>query len=409
MVIFVNFHKVLEILKKRGYNGDDKVTDRGEIIIMSNENKKDNIYRPKSAPIVIAALLMALLVCLIIVVTTVLTRGDDEGPTTTVGGNVTPQVTTKVPQITTVTPQTTTTGNTPQTGAPQTTTTPSIPTPPTSGEITTTTRHYTYVDPQTKTNVDLSEDAVGSGSLILVDELHEYRKPIDQLITRTEMSALSESQLYDRYGFVRVPKSNAYNLKSNNLFLNSDATIEFINMLTAYAHESGNCDVQLRNAYYFDQSEQVCYNSTGYFIDLQVYRDEKTYPLNYEPHRSEYYDWFIENCCRFGFIHVGEGQNAAGQDIYSSFRYVGIPHATYMDEHSMDFEDYIDMVKSHTVESVITYTDRDGVAWQVYYVPAIEGGTSIAVQGSPDCYRISGNNTDGYIITINTAFFTANN
>lgn len=375
---------------------------------MSSENKNDNVYRPKSAPIVIAALLMALLVGLIIIVTTVLTKGTDNGPTTTVPQTAKPTVTTtKAPTTTTIAP--TTTDNLPQTGVPQTTTTPTVPTPSTSGEITTTTRHYSYVDPQTKTNVQLSSDSIGNGSLILIDEIHAYQKPVDQLITRTEMSALSVNALYERYGFIRVPKSNAYNLKSNNLFLNSDAAIEFINMLTAFAAETGNTDVQLRNAYYFDQSEQVCYNSTGYFIDLQVYRDDKTYPLNYETHKSEYYDWFVENCHRFGYIHIGEGKSALGQDIYSSFRYIGIAHATYMSEYSMDLEDYLEMLKGHTVESVITYTDRDGTAWQIYYVPSAGDVTSITVQGTPDCYRISGNNTDGYIVTVNTAYFTAGN
>ena len=378
---------------------------KGTVIIMS-DNGNGNIYKPKSGPIVMAALLMLILVAVIIVITLLLTGRRDENPVTTI------PVTTKPSAVTTVrTPDPTGTGsgsattNVPVTsGNPTTTTRVNPPTPSTGGEITTTTRHYTPVDPVAG-SVELPKDDVGKGSLILVDELHSYKMPVAKLITRSAMSKLTAQKLLSDYNFVRVPSSDFYIRKSSNLFLDADAAKEFVNMMNAFAAATGNTDVRLRNAYYYDKGEEVCYNSTGFYIDLEILKDQKIYPLNYETMRSDYYDWFIENACNYGFIHVGEGKSSTGQDIYSSFRYVGIPHATYMHDNDMEFDAYLAMLKEHPIEKVLTFTDHDGVAWQIYYVKAEADKTTIQVTGTAECYRISGNNTDGYIVTVNTAYF----
>ncbi len=369
--------------------------------------KDSNIYKPKSAPIVFAALLMIVLVALIIIVTLMLAKGGSEpiGTTAAITTTVKKAVTTRTPispststdvPTTTVIPSTTTAE---QSKSPITTLAPD-----TDGEVTTTARHYSKVEP-TAGEVKMSSNAIGQGSLILINSTNKYKSD-NQLIDRTQMSELSAQKLADTYGFVKVPKCNAYLLKNNKLFLNSDAAVEFINMMCAFAVESGNTDVQLRNAYYYDASEDVCVNCTGYYVDLEINKDQKLYPLNYVKYKSDYYDWFISNSYRFGFIHIGEAKSVSGEDRYSTFRFVGIPHATYMHDNDIEFEDYLKMLKSHTIENLITFTDHDGVAWMIYYVPASGDETTIPVTGTAECYRISGNNTDGFIVTINTAYFS---
>lgn len=375
----------------------------------TNGSGMDNIYKPKKTPLLIGAILLVLVVAIIGLTAFLLLRGEADEPlpsdrTTSSGVTSTPIIT--EPKVTTGGSDATTTPapgsqDIPSTGA---TTTPAI-TKPADPAITTTTRRYDKADPTTIT-VDADVADLFRGSLILVDENHRYNISAEKLIGRSEMGNLSQNTLLSEYGFVRVSSKPFYTRKSSTLFLNTEANTEFINMMNAFAAETGNTDVQLRNAYYYDKNEQVCYNCTGLYVDLEIHKEEGLYPLNYETFKSDYYDWFIDNSYRFGFIHLWEIKSSTGQDLYSSFRYVGIPHATYMHEYNIqDLEDYLEMLKTHTIERVLTITDADDVAWQVYYVPATAGGTQITLTGTPKSYTISGNNTDGYIVTINTAYF----
>ncbi|MGM9680420.1 MAG: hypothetical protein ACI3XR_02835 [Eubacteriales bacterium] len=376
----------------------------------TNGSGIDNVYKPKKTPLLIGILLLVLVVVIIGLTAFLLLRdeGDEPLPTdksTTQSSNSTPVMTT--PQVTTggdigtTTPAPSGSEETPSTGA---VTTPAV-SKPTEPVITTTTRRYDQSEPVTVT-VEADVTDLFRGSLILIDENHRYNISAEKLIGRTEMDKISSNTLLSEYGFVRVAGSPYFTRKSNTLFLNKEANTEFVNMMNAFAADTGNTDVQLRNAYYYDKNEQVSYNCTGLYVDLEIHKEDGLYPLNYETLRSDYYDWFIDNCYRFGFIHLWEIKSTTGQDLYSSFRYVGIPHATYMHDNNIeDLEDYLEILKSHTIERVLTISDRDDVAWQVYYVPATAGSTEITMTATPGSYTVSGNNTDGYIVTINTAYF----
>lgn len=375
----------------------------------TNGSGIDNVYKPKKTPLLIGVILLVLVVIIIGLTAFLLLREEGDEPlpvdkttTQSVNSGNAPVITD--PETTTdvsTTPTPSGTQNVPSTGA-STTPADSNPTDPV---ITTTTRHYDQSDPVTIT-VEADVTDMFRGSLILIDENHRYNISVEKLIGRTEMNALSSNTLLSDYGFVKVASSPYYTRKSSTLFLNTEANAELVNMMNAFAAETGNTDVQLRNAYYYDKNEQVCYNCTGLYIDLEIHKEEGLYPLNYETFRSDYYDWFIDNCYRFGFVHQWEVKSSTGHDQYSSFRYVGIPHATYMHDNNIeDLEEYLDILKAHPIEKVLTITDADDVAWQVYYVPATAGSTQITLTGTPKSYTISGNNTDGYIVTINTAYF----
>ncbi|MGM9637000.1 MAG: hypothetical protein ACI3YK_03335 [Eubacteriales bacterium] len=378
----------------------------------TNGSGIDNVYKPKKTPLLIGVILLVLVVIIIGLTAFLLLRGEGDEPlpvdkTTTQSANTSAGNTPVISDPTATTDVSTTptpsgTQDVPSTGA-ATTPAESKPTEP---AITTTTRRYDQSDPVAIT-VEATVTDMFRGSLVLIDENHRYNISVEKLIGRTEMNGLSSSTLMSEYGFVKVASSPYYTRKSTTLFLNAEANTEFVNMMNAFAAETGNTDVQLRNAYYYDKDEQVSYNCTGLYVDLEIHKEEGLYPLNYETFRSDYYDWFIDNCYRFGFIHMWEIKSSSGQDQYSTFRYVGIPHATYMHYNNIgDLEDYLEILKTHPIEKVLTITDDDDVAWQVYYVPATAGTTEIVLTGTPNSYTISGNNTDGYIVTINTAYFS---
>ena len=376
---------------------------------MSKKEKSNNVYRLSNTPIIVGCIVLVILVTVILVSANMLMNLKNNPSTTTVPDQKTNNpVTTTDPVVTTgdvSTPVTTSVSTAPTTYI-VTTLVPPISTAEDitfNPELTTTERQYSK-EPRTANTISAPAENIAKGSLVLIDSSHQFI--LANKLTRAEMAGLSSATLKSRYGFSVVDSSKFFKRKINQ-FLDIDANTEFVNMMNAFAYATGLTDVQLRNAYYYDSSETVCYNVSGLHVDLEVLSDKdgKLYPLNHSKMRASYYDWFIENSWKFGFIHVGEGKSSTGEDIYSTFRYVGIVHATYIHNNNMSLENYLNFLKDHDVNKALTITDPWGVSWIVYYVKATGQTTSITVYGSEQCYRISGNNDDGFIVTINTAYF----
>jgi len=112
--------------------------------------------------------------------------------------------------------------------------------------------------------------------------------------------------------------------------------------------------------------------------------------------------WFADNACRFGFIvRYPEGKDeATGEKARTyTYRYVGAPHASYMHENGLCFEEYIAEVKTHTKDDPLTVA-VDGVVSLIYYVPASEDGDTDVTVPKDKEYTVSGNNFDGFIVTV---------
>ena len=81
------------------------------------------------------------------------------------------------------------------------------------------------------------------------------------------------------------------------------------------------------------------------------------------------------------------------------FRYVGYPHSRIMVEHSLTLEEYVNFIKSYREDDRLLYSQEQNTAIEVYYVPALKSETTIIIP-EQSAYQISGNNVDGFIITI---------
>jgi len=82
------------------------------------------------------------------------------------------------------------------------------------------------------------------------------------------------------------------------------------------------------------------------------------------------------------------------------YRYVGIAHSSYMNHYNLSLEEYIDKIKTNKVlefESEI----ENGVAYVIYYVELDEqvGTTYVPVPADGE-YMISGDGSDGYIVSV---------
>lgn len=116
--------------------------------------------------------------------------------------------------------------------------------------------------------------------------------------------------------------------------------------------------------------------------------------------------WINENCYKYGFVvrYTDEKKDITGFRAEPwHFRYVGIPHATYMTKNDLCLEEYIDLLREKYPYDGehLQITDDDGAHYEVFFTPSkdSEESTDVPVPSGYK-YEISGNNIDGFIITV---------
>lgn len=154
---------------------------------------------------------------------------------------------------------------------------------------------------------------------------------------------------------------------------------------------------------------------TGLACDLGFYTDDGA---TISVADYEYGWWLGANAMRQGFVlRYPEDKVAITGIAYEKwhFRYVGIPHAYAMTAEKLCLEEYIDYIKRYTSDTLMLHVKKDRTleeidvtaaefpkenGWLVYYVPMMEGeSTEIRLPRDME-YEISGNNVDGYIVTV---------
>ena len=118
----------------------------------------------------------------------------------------------------------------------------------------------------------------------------------------------------------------------------------------------------------------------------------------------------MNNCWRYAFVN----RYPAGKEALTfidnepwHFRYVGIPHAEIMKDYDFCLEEYISFIKNYTIDTSFLLKELDnGARYIIYYVPLTDSeSTAIYIPLMPDGvtpypYEISGNNVDGFIVTV---------
>jgi len=141
----------------------------------------------------------------------------------------------------------------------------------------------------------------------------------------------------------------------------------------------------------------------GTVVDLKQMTNESE--MEYGPFTSSILKWLNEHCAEYGFINsfpndtdssFEHDKGASARSI--QFRYVGVAHATYIMKNGLTFSEYLTKIKDYTPEKPLSVT-ANGDSYAIYYVKSTGDTTEVKV---PDnyAYEISGNNKDGFIITV---------
>lgn len=141
---------------------------------------------------------------------------------------------------------------------------------------------------------------------------------------------------------------------------------------------------------------------TGLAVDMSFYDPANGAVLaTTSAEAAAHYAWVLENCHRYGLIlRYPPGKEAvAGTAETWHFRYVGIPHADYIAANDLVLEEYMDILKTTSYAQPLSVETDGGERYSVYYVPATGGETQVPVPGDKP-YTLSGNNADGFIVTV---------
>lgn len=233
------------------------------------------------------------------------------------------------------------------------------------------------------TTTTIAESNLHSGSLLILDESNRFGGT-PSLVNMQERKDRPKTE----------SGTNAYSiLKANReSFMATDAAATSLNkMLGAFYKAMKDDNIIIATAYDTSKAEtQDAIYSSGEAFEFTYFYD---YEANSEDRRSIYgvqlYSWIYTNAYKYGFVNVGEGES-------SVFRYVGIVHSTAMKQASLSFDEYLETLKTKTPADPLKVT-ASGTAYAIYYL-AKDGEHTV-----PESYEytVSGNNVDGYIITVN--------
>ena len=217
-------------------------------------------------------------------------------------------------------------------------------------------------------------------------------------------------------------KNRSYKLVDEEMSLNEEMLIHINSMMKAFEKCTGKHDIILTSGYRTieDQREilqekinllgkeealrwamlpQYSEHHTGYAVDMSIYTDQGNY-IRYKG--QDEYGWINQNSYKYGIIrrYAEDKEDITGvADEQWHYRYIGVPHAYIVVAKNFCFEEYIDYLKQYTFDTKHLIVECKQGRYEIYFVPSEGEETEVWVP-STKSYSISGNNVDGYIVTI---------
>ena len=255
--------------------------------------------------------------------------------------------------------------------------------------------------------VKKSRDDLYTGNLILVNNDTEYRLN-------------DESHL----GNVFDLRNSSYKAQDKNVRLDKNVITHLNEMMDAFVQATGKTDVMICSGYRNRELQEKLYqddlaktgNTTSLFVTKPGFSEHHTglsFDLGLYPENGffrEYdgtgeYRWISQNCYQYGFVVRYESDKIDITKIGNEpwhIRYVGVPHAYVMKKQDLCLEEYLNYLKDFPYDGKhLMVTDDKNQKYEIYYVAAPAGEKIISVPVPENGnYEISGNNTDGFIVTV---------
>jgi D-alanyl-D-alanine carboxypeptidase len=135
---------------------------------------------------------------------------------------------------------------------------------------------------------------------------------------------------------------------------------------------------------------------TGLAVDFSIFYSNTGDSAEFNG--SDGYGWFFENAWAYGFIRRFEEEKSDITHVADEpwhFRYVGVPHAYYMKQNNLCLEEYIDLLREYPCDGNHLVIGTKQQQYEVWFCPGLQA--HVPENGE---YTISGNNVDGFIVTM---------
>lgn len=139
---------------------------------------------------------------------------------------------------------------------------------------------------------------------------------------------------------------------------------------------------------------------TGYALDISL-TDKSMDIISSHASQCSILSHFKQRALQYGFIQRYTKEKKTITHIDEElwhFRYVGIPHAAYMDENNLCLEEYIEEIKHYHLFQPLQYVFLNQL-FSIFYIPASQESIHLTLKDKV-IYQISGNNIDGFIVTV---------
>ena len=249
---------------------------------------------------------------------------------------------------------------------------------------------------------------VHMGDLILVNSKCEYMGTEEGLVSLYELKQEADS--------------HSFSVRDGDLLVRETVAKQLIAMFDGFYNETYDDNIIVQTGYRSRERQQELYDEdleltgesfservskpgcsehqSGFCVDLSLVGGE-----DYDGTGD--YAWINEHCYEYGFVLRYESGKTPLTEVKAEpwhYRYVGAPHAYYMTANGLCLEEYMMELKKYPYEGEhLSVTNFDGTVYEIYYVPADTeyDSTMVPVPGKLQ-YTVSGNNEDGFIVTVNT-------
>ncbi len=228
--------------------------------------------------------------------------------------------------------------------------------------------------------------------MILVNGTHRFRREASEERRLVPLDAAQKTVLLEAKAAALLSQLlKTINSGDRICALNGYRTPEEGSAYESAANETNSCFADP------DTSE----HQTDLAVDLSAYSGSGTMDCPVFPD-SGICEIFLQNAFRFGFIErYGRNKQAVTGKAHIPwhFRYVGYPHSRVIRENDLCLEEYIAVIKDFQYGKNHLRVKQKKKLIEISYLAAEEAQTTFSLKNDA-VYQISGNNADGFIITL---------
>lgn len=243
----------------------------------------------------------------------------------------------------------------------------------------------------------LFEQEIHSGSLILVDGEHPFRETVPAPLARVggpdsgvwmnrRAATLLEHLMARLRGWEGItPVSGWRSLEEQRAIWEESMAKEGPEFTRKYVARPGHSE-----------------HHTGFAIDLGERKEKIDFVCPDFPDAGVC-GRFARMAARYGFVL----RYPAGKEKVTGiahepwhYRFVGVPHALIMEERGLTLEEYLDLLRNHRWGKNPLLCCTQGMEAEVSFLPAGDGGTARLTRKEAWPCSVSGNNRDGFVITL---------